>query len=163
MGHSGRERRPGLSRSGRRLQGRPGGVSSHRTGRPLSRRPAAIFRPMPTPYVLRTDPPGPPMTSFALRPSIAALALVTALAAPALAQDRRVPTSDAELKLSYAPLVKNVAPAVVNVYAAKVVQNRIPLFDDPIFRQFFNSHDQPNNTPQKQRSLGSGVIVDPSG
>ena len=30
-----------------------------------------------------------------------------------------------------------VAPAVVNVYAAKVVQNRNPLFDDPIFRRFF--------------------------
>jgi len=52
---------------------------------------------MPAPYVLRTDPPGPPMTSFTLRPYIAALALVTALAAPAFAQERRVPTSDAEL------------------------------------------------------------------
>jgi len=103
------------------------------------------------------------MTSFTLRPYIAALALVTALAAPAFAQERRVPTSDAELKLSYAPLVKNVAPAVVNVYAAKVVQNRNPLFDDPIFRQFFGGRGLPGGAPQVQRSLGSGVIVDPSG
>ena len=43
----------------------------------------------------------------------------------------------AELRLSYAPVVQRVAPAVVNVYAAKTVQNRNPLFDDPIFRRFF--------------------------
>src|SRR3569623_123606 len=93
---------------------------------------------------------------------MAALTLVTALAAPAMAQDRRVPASDAELKLSYAPLVKNVAPAVVNVYAAKVVQNRNPLFDDPIFRQFFGGRGLPGGAPQVQRSLGTGVIVAPS-
>ena len=57
-------------------------------------------------------------------------------AAPAAAQERRVPTQG-DLRLSYAPVVKQVAPAVVNVYAAKVVQNRNPLFDDPIFRRFF--------------------------
>jgi Do/DeqQ family serine protease len=53
-----------------------------------------------------------------------------------------------------------VAPAVVNVYAAKVVQNRNPLFDDPIFRRFFG---MPGEGSQLQRSLGSGVIVDSSG
>ena len=37
------------------------------------------------------------MTVFQLRPLMAALTLVTALAAPAMAQDRRVPASDAEL------------------------------------------------------------------
>jgi Do/DeqQ family serine protease len=66
-----------------------------------------------------------------------------------------------ELRLSYAPVVQHVAPAVVNVYAAKVVQNRNPLFDDPIFRQFFGVPG--GGGPQVQRSLGSGVIVDPSG
>ena len=34
---------------------------------------------------------------------------------------------------------KRVAPAVVNVYAAKAVQNRNPLFDDPLFRRFFGA------------------------
>jgi Do/DeqQ family serine protease len=83
------------------------------------------------------------------------------LAAPASAQliDRRVPTQN-ELQLSYAPVVKQVAPAVVNVYAAKLVQTRNPLFDDPIFRHFFGV---PGGGRQVQRSLGSGVIVDPSG
>jgi len=61
---------------------------------------------------------------------------------PAVAQDRVVPTSPAQLTLSYAPLVKRVAPAVVNVYAAKVVENRNPLLDDPIFRRFFGTPGQ---------------------
>jgi Do/DeqQ family serine protease len=80
---------------------------------------------------------------------------------PAAAQDRVVPTSPAQLTLSYAPVVKRVAPAVVNVYAAKVVENRNPLLDDPIFRRFFGTPGAPRE--QIQRSLGSGVIVDPSG
>ncbi|MEJ2625113.1 MAG: Do family serine endopeptidase, partial [Pseudolabrys sp.] len=54
-----------------------------------------------------------------------------------------------------------VAPAVVNVYAAKVVRNQNPLFDDPIFRHFFGIPG--NGGRQVQRSLGSGVIVDPRG
>jgi Do/DeqQ family serine protease len=92
---------------------------------------------------------------------IATIAFALA-AAPAHAQlvDRKVPTQ-AELRLSYAPVVKRVAPAVVNVYAAKVVHSRNPLFEDPIFRRFFGV---PGGGPsQIQRSLGSGVIVDASG
>jgi Do/DeqQ family serine protease len=77
-----------------------------------------------------------------------------------LAQDRRVPTSPADLKLSYAPIVQRVQPAVVNVYAAKVMQ-RNPLLDDPIFRRFFGVPGQQGD--QMQRSLGSGVMVDPAG
>ena len=91
-----------------------------------------------------------------------AVALVAVLASPAWAQDRRVPASQTELQLSYAPLVKKVAPAVVNVYAAKVVRTRNPLFDDPIFRQFFGGN-MPGGGTQIERSLGSGVIVDASG
>jgi Do/DeqQ family serine protease len=72
-----------------------------------------------------------------------------------------VPTSAAEMKLSYAPIVQRVQPAVVNVYAAKVVQNRNPLMDDPLFRRFFGG--QGTQPEQMQRSLGSGVMVDSSG
>jgi Do/DeqQ family serine protease len=79
----------------------------------------------------------------------------------AAAQDRRVPASPAELRLSYAPIVQRVQPAVVNVYAAKMVQNHNPFMDDPIFRRFFGVPG--GQQEQLQRSLGSGVMVDPSG
>jgi Do/DeqQ family serine protease len=53
---------------------------------------------------------------------------------------------------------------VVNVYAAKMVAVRNPLFDDPIFRRFFGVPDGRGGPgEQVQRSLGSGVIVDPAG
>jgi Do/DeqQ family serine protease len=87
--------------------------------------------------------------------------LLVVAALPAAAQDRVVPTSPGQLTLSYAPVVKRVAPAVVNVYAAKVVENRNTLLDDPIFRRFFGTPGAPRE--QIQRSLGSGVVVDPSG
>src|SRR3569623_3541995 len=84
-------------------------------------------------------------------------------AAPALAQDRVVPSSMNQLRLSYAPIVQHVQPAVVNVYAAKVVQNRNPLLDDPIFRRFFGVPGGQGQQEQMQRSLGSGELVDSSG
>jgi Do/DeqQ family serine protease len=87
--------------------------------------------------------------------------MAAGLAMPALAQDRKVPSSQAELRLSYAPIVQRVQPAVVNVYAAKVVQNHNPFLDDPIFRRFFGLQGGPQE--QMQRSLGSGVMVDASG
>jgi Do/DeqQ family serine protease len=87
--------------------------------------------------------------------------LVLLAAAPAMSQDRRVPASAAELRLSYAPIVQRVQPAVVNVYAAKVVRDHNPLLDDPIFRRFFGVPGQ--QPEQMQRSLGSGVMVDASG
>ena len=97
------------------------------------------------------------------RAALFAAAILATLAASALpsanAEDRRVPASAAELQLSFAPVVKRVAPAVVNVYAARVVENRNPFMNDPLFRQFFGA------VPREQvlRSLGSGVIVDPAG
>ena len=91
-----------------------------------------------------------------------ALALMPACLAPAQAQtvERKVPTQT-QLQLSYAPVVKRVAPAVVNVYAAKVVRAQNPFFEDPIFRRFFGVPG--GGVSQIQRSLGSGVIIDPSG
>ena len=89
----------------------------------------------------------------------AILFALAALSSLALGQDRRVPSSAAELQLSFAPVVKRVAPAVANVYAARVVENRNPFMNDPLFRQFFGA------VPREQvlRSLGSGVIIDPAG
>jgi Do/DeqQ family serine protease len=75
------------------------------------------------------------------------------------------PSSPAQVKLTFAPVVKRVLPAVVNVYASRVERAPDnPLFDDPVFKHFFGmdrGSDQP--TSRTERSLGSGVIVDPSG
>ncbi|MCH8237800.1 MAG: Do family serine endopeptidase [Proteobacteria bacterium] len=70
------------------------------------------------------------------------------------------------MQLSFSPLVKKSAPAVVNIYASKVVRQRqsLPLFDDPFFRRFFGGEfgfGRPRK--QVQNSLGSGVIVRPDG
>ena len=94
--------------------------------------------------------------------SLACFAVISALASAAPAQDVRVPSSPGEIRLSFAPVVKRIAPAVVNVYAARLVENRMPLFDDPIFRRFFGGGGG-GPREQVQRSLGSGVIVDASG
>jgi Do/DeqQ family serine protease len=73
---------------------------------------------------------------------------------------RRVPFGQAEMQLSFAPLVSEIAPAVVNVYASQQVVVRSPFAGDPFFEQFFGHRQMP---PRVQSSLGSGVLVDPSG
>jgi Do/DeqQ family serine protease len=93
----------------------------------------------------------------------AAAVLLASVPLGASAQERRLPTSPTELRLSYAPVVQRAAPAVVNVYAAKTVSVRNPLFDDPIFRRFFGVPGGPGGGEQMQRSLGSGVVIDASG
>jgi len=100
------------------------------------------------------------MHRFAIRFALGLLAVVAALP-DARAQERRLPSSSAEMRLSFAPAAQQAAPAVVNVYAGRVVQTRNPLLDDPIFRHFFGSPGQPRE--RVQRSLGSGVIVDAAG
>ena len=87
-----------------------------------------------------------------------ALAVSSAIAA----DTKTVPTSRVEVELSYAPLVKRAAPAVVNVFSRRSVREvrRSPFFDDPFFRRFFGG-DFPFGRPQQrmQNSLGSGVLV----
>jgi Do/DeqQ family serine protease len=98
--------------------------------------------------------PGRSMTLFG-----AALLAFTVISNAASAQERHVQASLAQLQMSFAPIVQRVAPAVVNVYATHVVENQNPFMADPFFRQFFGG------VPRRQveRSLGSGVIVDPAG
>ena len=95
--------------------------------------------------------------------ALAIAVMLAALAPAASGQERRVPSSPTELRLSFAPVVQRAAPAVVNVYAAKMVAVRNPLFEDPLFRRFFGVPDGGKLGEQMQRSLGSGVLVDPSG
>jgi len=69
-----------------------------------------------------------------------------------------VPKSMMQMQLSFAPVVKRVAPAVVNVYARAVVQQQMnPMFADPMFQRFFGI--TPQMRQRVQQSLGSGVIV----
>jgi len=65
---------------------------------------------------------------------------------------------------SYADAVDRAAPAVVNIYTAKVVtRRRHPLLDDPVLRYFFGQGNQRIPRHRLETSLGSGVIVSPSG
>ena len=71
---------------------------------------------------------------------------------------RAVPESMSEVKLSFAPIVERAAPAVVNVFTRRVVEQRSPFAGDPFFERFFGG-----GGPREQNSLGSGVIVSPDG
>jgi len=79
--------------------------------------------------------------------------------------DRKTPSSRAEVQLSYAPVVKQAAPAVVNIYTKRVVKTsrRSPFANDPFFQRFFG--DSFGGAPREriERSLGSGVIVGAGG
>jgi serine protease Do len=66
----------------------------------------------------------------------------------------------------FASVLKPALPAVVNIHSSKVVKQRqgMPFFNDPMFKQFFG--DQFNDQqmkPQKEESLGSGVIITADG
>ena len=73
------------------------------------------------------------------------------------APDRReVPADAAAMRLSFAPVVKKAAPAVVNVYSRRVVRTQV----DPFWGMFMGG-----GIPQDRiaQSLGSGSIVRPDG
>jgi len=76
-----------------------------------------------------------------------------------------VPQSRAQISLSFAPIVRQATPAVVNIYTKKLVRQRVsPLMDDPFFRQFFGDITPHGMTRKRmENSLGSGVIVRPEG
>jgi serine protease Do len=86
-------------------------------------------------------------------------------AVPATAQDT-VPSSPQQINLTFAPVVKMVAPAVVNIYTKTVVRQQAlsPFFDDPFFKQFFGDDFNFGRSRERiQNALGSGVIVKSDG
>jgi Do/DeqQ family serine protease len=92
---------------------------------------------------------------------IAALLVAVALAGP-VAAETRVPTSQGEIALSFAPVVRRAAPAVVNIYATRMVARRAtPFADDPFFGPLFRDFGPAQ--PRMQNSLGSGVILSADG
>jgi serine protease DegQ len=91
------------------------------------------------------------------------LGLVLALtASTAFAQLPFLGITDANGKPTLAPLLKEVTPAVVSITVeAQVQQQANPLFNDPLFQQFFGFQG-PQGQPQPQPRIGagSGVIID---
>src|SRR5262249_50356167 len=67
-------------------------------------------------------------------------------------------------------IAKKLNPAVVNIYTTQIVKGRDPFEDffggggnnnnDDLFRRFFGENPERET---RQTSLGSGVIIDPSG
>jgi len=88
--------------------------------------------------------------------------IMSLLAGASAAQQRIVPRSPAQIQLSFAPVVQQVAPAVVNVYASRVVRQRYsPFAGNPFFERFFGG--QGPSRERVEQSLGSGVVVGDEG
>jgi Do/DeqQ family serine protease len=90
------------------------------------------------------------------------LLLVAVIAAvPAQGETQRaVPATREAIQLSFAPVVRKVAPAVVNITSRKAVAvQRNPFLDDPFFQFFFRDFGRARPEQRVQQSLGSGVIV----
>ncbi len=104
---------------------------------------------------------------------LACLGLLIAFAAPvpawvpAWAQSKTAPETKTQIELSFAPVVKKVAPAVVNIFSKRVIRRRSvsPFFNDPYFKRFFGKDFGMFGLPKEriQKSLGSGVIVSEDG
>ncbi len=76
--------------------------------------------------------------------------------------------------MTFAPVVKRAAPAVVQISSTKVIkaeaqgrngrgQQQNPFFDDPFFRRFFGDQNPFQPRDRRESGLGSGVIVSPNG
>jgi Do/DeqQ family serine protease len=84
-------------------------------------------------------------------------------AAGAQAQTQRVvPDSKAQVQLSFAPVVRQTAGSVVNVYATRSERRQNAAMEE-YFRRFFGDNAPGVPRGRSQSSLGSGVIVDPAG
>ncbi|MGB6132109.1 MAG: DegQ family serine endoprotease [Acidobacteriaceae bacterium] len=76
------------------------------------------------------------------------------------------PVSLGNFQNGYSSVIDPVLPAVVNISSTRVVKqhNQMPGFMDPFFQQFFGGQMGPmQQQPQREESLGSGVIVNSNG
>ena len=80
------------------------------------------------------------------------VALLVLAVSPLMAHAQRLPETRSEIELTFAPLVKEVSPAVVNVYTQKTVKTGVTPMEMLLYGRA---------APQSrvQNSLGSGVIV----
>jgi serine protease Do len=76
--------------------------------------------------------------------------------------------SDAESasnnSMGFGPILKPALPAVVNISSSRMVKTPSqPFFNDPFFGPFFGNQGPQPPREQRQRGLGSGVLVSPDG
>jgi serine protease Do len=91
--------------------------------------------------------------------------------APAIQVDSTPINRSASPVGSFAPIVKKVAPSVVNIYSSRTVKiqpHQNPFQNDPLFRQFFGEQNEQNDnsdqpTTRREEGAGSGVIVSTDG
>lgn len=107
------------------------------------------------------------MLRFVLRSVLVGLtaAIVIILVWPGVVNHEPVPATGAAASNvnSYSAAVSAATPAVVNVYASKVLQQPAnPLFQDPLFQRFFGEIQPPPGT-RRDSNLGSGVIMNQDG
>ena len=97
---------------------------------------------------------------IALSATLVLATLFAAFGPTAYAQAQVVPQNRAEMALSFAPIVKRSAPAVVNVYSKRVVKRQGLGF----LERFFGDQGFPGMPRERvQNSLGSGVLVSADG
>lgn len=96
------------------------------------------------------------------RLSLAAVLLALGVAGAQAQTQRVVPDNKAQVQLSFAPVVRQTAGSVVNVYATRSERRQNAAMED-YFRRFFGDNAPGVPRGRSQSSLGSGVIVDPSG
>jgi len=89
--------------------------------------------------------------------------------------DSPIERGSGKFTTSFAPVIKKAAPSVVTIFASRTIKQREtrghPLFDNPLFRDFFDEQGQEQGPrqgqrqtrPQKEEALGSGVIVSDDG
>lgn len=87
-------------------------------------------------------------------------------ALPQLKTDNSPLSAAAQPPLSFAHVIKRVAPSVVNIYTNKTTradQGMAPFLDDPFLRRFFGVPFDNIPRERKEQALGSGVIVSADG
>jgi len=74
------------------------------------------------------------------------------------------PPSDASNAMGFAPLFKPALPAVVSITSSRIVKApQNPFFNNPFFQQFFGGQFPQTPQEQREKGLGSGVIISPEG
>lgn len=81
-----------------------------------------------------------------------------------IAQTGRSANEPTHNPMGFAPLFKPALPAVVSITSSRIVKvPQSPFFNDPFFQQFFGGQTPHSPQEQRERGLGSGVIISPDG